>query len=272
MIQLKQTDRPFLIFNASFWLVLSLFTTIKAGLFGSSQEVHWAHLFSYTFTSGVWWIVFTVLIWKLAQHFTFEKRQLHHPVLIHALFVPIGSGLQRYLSMSTDYLIQTQVLQLDAFPSYTEYFSAHFTRRWIEGMLWWLLITVSIYAYLQLRKDTRKAPSKAFLSIKKKGSLVRVDHADILFVESKANYCYIQTKLERYKMRSSLKAIEAELAQTGIIRIHNSFLINPDFINAYKHIQNGEYAFTLAGSSQTICSTKSYRVQTKNILNALANK
>jgi len=275
MNYLRKIDKTFIILNIAFWVLLSFLTTIKAGLFTSSQEVYWAHIFSYTFTSCLLWILFTFFIWWFANQHTLTKNNLFRLIVFHLLLVPIGSALQRYLSMSLDYFIQKKIMLIHEFPPFSEYLEAHFPRRWVEGMLWYIMITVSVYVYIQLKKGLKKTEigsSGKILEIKKKGTMVMVRHNDILFVESKSNYCFIHTKLDVLKMRSSLKALEQNLMESGIVRIHNSFLINPALISGYRHIQNGEYSFSLFNIDRSIFSSKLYRNQAKNIIDSFKEK
>ena len=165
-------DRFFLLAIISFWLILSLFSFLKAGIFRSAngETVYWEHIFSYTFSSGVLWIPFTLLIWMIARVLSFPKHKLSHLIPVHILLAFVMSFAQRILSMSIDYLIQTKLIKFSGFPSYSEYLNGHFARRWVEGIMWYLMITIVVYGYLQIRKknDDKKATSKKKLPADKK--------------------------------------------------------------------------------------------------------
>ena len=119
IFKLYRTDRLFFWFNIGFWLLLSLFTVLKAGLFSQAPEVHWAHISSYTFTSGLLWIVATVVIWRTALIWPFPLRReaLARFIVLHIALALLVSVLQRLASMTLDFCVQTLVLGIEEFPS-----------------------------------------------------------------------------------------------------------------------------------------------------------
>lgn len=58
------------------------------------------------------------------------------------------------------------------------------------------------------------------------GSRRRVDLADVLFVESLKHKVAVQTPETRHLVVSSMRAMEAELAEESFFRIHSGFLVN----------------------------------------------
>ena len=174
--------------------------------------------------------------------------------------------------MSLDYLIQTYVLEISGFPSFGEYLNGHFMRRWVEGMLWFGMITVAVMGYLRIRTrqfaDTPET-KPGYLTIKKRGSQIRVATNDLLYVESKSNYCYLHTDREVYKMRITLKKLEEELEGSSLERVHHSFMVNAREISGFEHKQNGTYLFTLHGHPTKVSSSKTYRHNTQKIISLL---
>jgi len=69
-----------------------------------------------------------------------------------------------------------------------------------------------------------------FLKVNKK--LVKVVFSDILFIESLKDYIKVVTNLGDYVVHKSLTAISEELPQSNFIRIHRSFTISINKINA----------------------------------------
>lgn len=69
-----------------------------------------------------------------------------------------------------------------------------------------------------------------FLKVNKK--LVKVVFNDILFIESLKDYIKVVTNLGDYVVHKSLTAISEELPQSNFIRIHRSFTISINKINA----------------------------------------
>lgn len=69
-----------------------------------------------------------------------------------------------------------------------------------------------------------------FLKVNKK--LIKVVLNDILFIESLKDYIKVVTNLGDYVVHKSLTAISEELPQSNFIRIHRSFTISINKINA----------------------------------------
>ena len=69
-----------------------------------------------------------------------------------------------------------------------------------------------------------------FLKVNKK--LIKVNLNDILYIESLKDYIKVITKLGDYVVHKSLTAISEELPQSNFIRIHRSYTISINKINA----------------------------------------
>ncbi len=91
-----------------------------------------------------------------------------------------------------------------------------------------------VYQYLYLNNssgdNTLNQEPHIFLKVNKK--LVKVLFNDILFIESLKDYIKVVTNLGDYVVHKSLTAISEELPQSNFIRIHRSFTISINKINA----------------------------------------
>jgi DNA-binding LytR/AlgR family response regulator len=69
--------------------------------------------------------------------------------------------------------------------------------------------------------------SKDFLFIKSevKGKMVRIDHADIDYIESMRNYVAFHKGKEKFIAILNMKDLEAELPASRFIRVHKSFIV-----------------------------------------------
>lgn len=279
LIQTYRDDRFFFVFNLLFWTSLSLFTFIKAGLSisASGQEVYWGHIFSFTFTSGVLWAVFSVLINRIVHQYPIAQKRVFNFVITH-LIMAIGiSASQRFISMSLDYFIQTTFKLVPEFPSYSNYFGSYYTSRFFEGLLWYFLIAAILYGYqyyklyVQSQKQNAaisesRTDTAAQIKIKTESGLYDILIEEILFIQSDKNYCIIHTEKRNYRVRSTLKTYESKFENTDIKRIHKSFLVNTRHLLNIKHLRNGEYIFSLKGSKKRITSSITYRETAKNII------
>ena len=98
-----------------------------------------------------------------------------------------------------------------------------------------------------------------FLKVNKK--LIKIVFSDILFIESLKDYIKVVTNLGDYVVHKSLTAISEELPQSNFIRIHRSFIISINKINALE-------GNTIEISGRKIPIGRNYLKQTKErILN-----
>lgn len=70
------------------------------------------------------------------------------------------------------------------------------------------------------------------LFIKADSRLVQLDPKDILYVEALGNYVNIYTEKERLTVHFTMKDIEARLSSRDFIRVHRSFIVRLDRIEA----------------------------------------
>lgn len=82
------------------------------------------------------------------------------------------------------------------------------------------------------------------LFVRAGGMLVKLKFKDITYLEADANYTNIYTREKRFALRSILKELEQKLADYNFVRIHKSYLINLEAIDAIDsqavHIGNKE--------------------------------
>lgn len=89
----------------------------------------------------------------------------------------------------------------------------------------------------QLYKDNNTEPdeyafNKSFLFLKVDKKLVKVKFEDILYIESLKDYIKVFTKIGDYLVHKSLTGITDELPKNEFLRIHRSFVIALDKIDA----------------------------------------
>lgn len=89
----------------------------------------------------------------------------------------------------------------------------------------------------EARKKEEHAQEAGFvlnnsLFVRTGGMLVKLRFSDILYLEADANYTNIFTKEKRFVLRAILKDLEQKLADYNFVRIHKSYLINLEAIDA----------------------------------------
>ena len=87
-----------------------------------------------------------------------------------------------------------------------------------------------IYLNSSSNDESLQQEPHIFLKVNKK--LIKINFNDILYVESLKDYIKVITKLGDYVVHKSLTAITEELPQSNFIRIHRSFTISINKIEA----------------------------------------
>jgi DNA-binding LytR/AlgR family response regulator len=64
------------------------------------------------------------------------------------------------------------------------------------------------------------------LFVKVNSCLVKIDSAEILFIEAKADYVTIHTSDQRFTVHSTMKTIQESLSSSQFFRTHNSYIVN----------------------------------------------
>ena len=85
------------------------------------------------------------------------------------------------------------------------------------------------------------------LFIRQKNQMVKVSIGDILFLEADRNYCKVYLKEKTFLVSTPLGTIEQEVPRKKFVRVHRSFIINVDMIDAV-----GENFETLTIQEHTI--------------------
>lgn len=70
--------------------------------------------------------------------------------------------------------------------------------------------------------------------IKKGSMLVKLRLSDLVYVEALENYITLHTAEAKFTIHFTLKAIEDQLSSGVFIRVHRSFIVNKNFIQAVK--------------------------------------
>ncbi|WP_165187557.1 LytTR family DNA-binding domain-containing protein [Caulobacter soli] len=111
----------------------------------------------------------------------------------------------------------------------------------------------SIIYYLSLRRSAHEAaaqaqatPGAASFDIRDGARLVRVPVSEILAVRSAGNYAeFLLADGRRPLMRSSLSALETQMAEHRFVRTHRSWLVNPARVTGLRPEGSGDYAIEL---------------------------
>jgi two-component system LytT family response regulator len=106
-----------------------------------------------------------------------------------------------------------------------------------------------------LLDDTLTLPDRLPVPTREGTRLLALD--DVGWVESDGNYVVVHAGGERFRLRATMKFIEARLAPAGFLRVHQSYLVNAHHIEALKPWSHGEIAIHLRGGT-TLVSSRTY--------------
>lgn len=83
----------------------------------------------------------------------------------------------------------------------------------------------AIGKFLKLNPAKEAAPAKAYLYIRCENQLVRIGHADILYVEARKDYLKFVTRQGSHLTHMTMKALVGLLPPTEFVRVHRSYLV-----------------------------------------------
>jgi len=87
--------------------------------------------------------------------------------------------------------------------------------------------------FFQYQEKTEKGEEEIdFFFIKSDGKYLKILFEDILFLEGLKDYVFIHTKNEKYITLISLKNAEAELPSSNFLRVHRSYIVALDKVEA----------------------------------------
>ncbi len=94
----------------------------------------------------------------------------------------------------------------------------------------------SIAKLLRLHTPEQKA-EKEYTYFKVSGSLVKIQHSELLFAQSVKDYVLLQTATKRYLTHMTMKHLCELLPSQTFVRVHRSYIVNLQKITAIKKTQ-----------------------------------
>ena len=76
---------------------------------------------------------------------------------------------------------------------------------------------------------------ESFIFIKVNGKLLRINYADILYIESLGDYVKFVTPQKKYITHNTIKNLEATIHSSDFVKVHRSYIIN---LNAVEDLQD----------------------------------
>jgi DNA-binding LytR/AlgR family response regulator len=103
-----------------------------------------------------------------------------------------------------------------------------------------------------------------FIFVKADKKLIKVDFSDIIYIEGLKDYVIIRQEAGRVITLQTMKSLEAKLPETIFKRIHRSYIVNINKINA---VVGNMLEVTEKGSTKHLPIGKNYREELLKIIN-----
>lgn len=114
-------------------------------------------------------------------------------------------------------------------------------------------------AQLKLEKLSAGNTADDSFYIKENGIFVKIKYSDILCVEGVKDYIFIHTRQKRRMVYMTMKEAEEQLGERGFLRVHRSYIVNPEEVEAVE-------GWLLHIRDKKIPVSKSYRDVVKEVV------
>lgn len=108
--------------------------------------------------------------------------------------------------------------------------------------------------------ENKDSSQNDILFVKANSKLVKVYLKDIYYVEALKDYVIINTQYARYTVHSTMKDIEKKLGTVDFVRVHRSYIVRTDKIQAIENqtvvLENEKKAIPIGGSYRDELLTK----------------
>ena len=106
----------------------------------------------------------------------------------------------------------------------------------------------------RLRQSPLPQTPSDYLMVRVEYSTVRIEMDDILLIEGLKDYVKIATPHKNYVTKSSMKNVEEKLPSDRFIRVHKSFIVNLDKVQAFEnnHLLIGEHKVPLGSNNREV--------------------
>ena len=108
------------------------------------------------------------------------------------------------------------------------------------------------------------ATATIITSIRQGHQYLKLNLADIYWVQAAGNYALIFTADRSYRTRQTLKQLESELGPAGFERVHRSLLVNAQQVESLSHWRSGEYLIQMKNKKR-LTSSRTYLPNVKRI-------
>jgi len=102
----------------------------------------------------------------------------------------------------------------------------------------------------RLENTSIQESEKDYLVVRSDRKMIKINFADILYVESLSDYVKLHTSNQSIITRETITALEAKLPSKAFIRIHRSFIVSINAISSYtnEYVEINDSSLTISRS------------------------
>lgn len=209
-------------------------------------------------TSAIVSVPLILLVWPVLREI--HRRQLTIPVRVASLAaMGLGSALLHVAGFKVLRIVVSPVLGLGSTCPFFEKLGFELTK---DAAFYALMVGGLFAAPVALRRAVFDAPApppttppksappplnKDLIDLPNGRHRLRVRMSDIVAVVSAGNYAEFRLlDGRRPLLRTTLAVLEAQLADRGLLRVHRSWIVNPDQVRSIRSLPSGDARLTLA--------------------------
>ncbi len=101
-----------------------------------------------------------------------------------------------------------------------------------------------------IKQTLKLSDAQKDIYVKSDAKIVKIELADILFIEALSDYVIINTPRKRHIVHSTMKGIERKMPAKSFARVHRSYIVNCDKIDSMEdlHIIIGDKSIPIGAS------------------------
>ncbi len=258
-------------FKWSMWIGLGLaivqFLSNWLGLIHQNDSPTAYQLFDisfYYFTPMLSWTMLTIGSIRLAKRGLLSQGFLRKNVILILVAVLLLSPLVRMFDILVDYSLKNVLGMVRSSPFKI------LNDVWLVVLFSTPTAAFKILVILAITYVFHRKDSNALTLTVRSGSGMyhMIEWASICYLQSEGNYLMVHTMDESYRIRMTLKSLEARLGEE-FHRIHKSTIINRQHIKQLKHWRNGEY-LVIMSDDKPLTSSKTYKAAIDQIKGRMA--
>lgn len=255
---------------ATFWLGLAAISTLAAVLIGLHEnlEINLYRIFDlsfFYFVPAIIWMTLTPAICRLTDTMPLETGNWHRSLLGHLALAIALAPLTRFGALLLDFSIKYLIgmTHQSPFAIVADVYLVGLASIPKDVFNYLLIIGMySLWKYWQQQTVTTQTQ----LSIRQGHQYLKLNTADIFWIQAAGNYALVFTADRSYRIRKTIKHLEEQLRSAGFQRIHRSTLINVEQVDSLSHWRSGEYLIQMKNNKK-LTSSRTYLSSINKIKN-----